>query len=64
MRLRPPRRDLVVFGPPAEPANRSDRYSALQYIRTARTGRIRRLIRIGALVTVIAVRPLPDADTA
>jgi hypothetical protein len=57
MRLRPPRRDLVVFGPPAEPANRSGRYSALQYIRPARTGRIRRLIRIGALVTVIAVRP-------
>jgi len=60
MRLRPPRRDLVVFGPPAEPANgsnRSNRYSALRYNRPARTGRIRRLIRIGALVTVIAVRP-------
>ena len=54
MRLRPQRRDLVVFCPPAEPANR---YGALQYSRPARTGRIRRFIRIGALVTVIAVRP-------
>jgi hypothetical protein len=57
MRLRPQRRGLVVFGPPAEPANRSSRYSALHYSRPARTGRIRRLIRIGALVMIIAVRP-------
>lgn len=54
MRLRPHRRNLVVFSSPAEPANR---YVALRYNRPARAGRIRRLIRIGALLTVITVRP-------
>ena len=54
MRLRPQRRNLVVFSSPGEPANR---YVALQHKRPARTGRIRKLIRIGALLTVITVRP-------
>lgn len=54
MRLRPHRRNLVVFGSSAEPANR---YGAMQYSRPARTGQIRRLIRIGVLLTVIAGRP-------
>jgi hypothetical protein len=54
MRLRPHRRNLVVFSSAAEPANR---YSPREHNRPARTGRIRRLIRIGALLTVIAVRP-------
>lgn len=54
MGLRPHRRIPVVFSSSAEPANR---YGALQYNRPARTGRIRRLIRIGVLLTVIAVRP-------
>jgi DNA-binding beta-propeller fold protein YncE len=54
MRLRPHRRNLVVFSSPAEPATRR---IALQYSHPARTGRIRRLIRIGALLAVITVRP-------
>jgi hypothetical protein len=54
MRLRSHRRNLVVFSSSAEP---TDRYGALKYNRSARTGRIRRLIRIGLLLTVIAVRP-------
>jgi hypothetical protein len=54
MRLRPHRRNLVVFSSSVGPA---DRYGALQYKRPARTGRIRRFIRIGILLTVIAARP-------
>jgi hypothetical protein len=54
MRLRPHRRNLVVFSSSAEPAIRC---GALQSNRAARTGRIRRLIRIGALLAFIAVRP-------
>jgi hypothetical protein len=54
MGLRPHRRNLVVFSSAVHPA---DRYGALQDKRPARTGRIRRLMRIGMLVTVIAVRP-------
>jgi hypothetical protein len=54
MRLRPHRRNLVVFSSSVEPA---DRYGALHYNQPARSGRIRRLVRIGMLLTVIAVRP-------
>src|SRR5215471_19051316 len=54
MRLRPHRRNLVVFSSSAEPANR---HGARQYNRPARSGQIRRLIRIGLLLTVIAGRP-------
>jgi hypothetical protein len=54
MRLLPHRRTLVVF---SSSVDRVDRYSALQYKRSADTGRLRRLIRIGMLLTVIAVRP-------
>ena len=54
MRLRPHRRNLVVFSSAVDPAGR---HGALRDGRRARTGRIRRLIRIGMLLTVIAVRP-------
>jgi hypothetical protein len=54
MRLRRRRRNVVVWSSSVHPA---DRYGAQQYIRLARTGRIRRCIRIGVLLTVIAVRP-------
>lgn len=54
MTLRPHRRNLAVWSSPFDPA---DKYGAPQYKRLARTGRIRRCIRIGALLTVIAVRP-------
>ena len=54
MRLRPHRRNLVVFSSAVHPADRHDSWPNK---RPARTGRIRRLIRIGILVTVIAVRP-------
>jgi hypothetical protein len=52
MMLRPHRRNLVVFSSAVEPA---DRYVVLQYKRPARTGRIRRFVRIAMLLAVIAV---------
>lgn len=52
MKLRPHRRNLVVFSSAADPAGRC---VALAYKRPARNGRIRRFIRIGVLLTVIAV---------
>jgi hypothetical protein len=54
MRLQPGRRRRVVFSLPAEPAHG---HGTSQDKRVARTGPIRRFIRIGVLVTVIAVRP-------
>ncbi|HUN33704.1 MAG TPA: hypothetical protein VMU95_16970 [Trebonia sp.] len=54
MRLRHRRRNVVVFRSSARPASG---YDAWRQSRLARTGRIRRCIRIGALLTVIAVRP-------
>jgi hypothetical protein len=54
MGLRPRRRNLVIWSSSGGPAHR---YGSPQYRRFARTGHIRRLVRIGALVTVIAVRP-------
>lgn len=54
MRLPPRRRKLVVFKSPANPA---DTCSVSLDQRVAQTGRIRRLIRIGTLLTVIVVRP-------
>jgi hypothetical protein len=53
MRLRSHRRNLVIWSSSVDPADRG----APQYKRLARTGRIRGWIRIGALLTVIAVRP-------
>jgi hypothetical protein len=52
MKLRPHRRNLVVFSSAVNPA---DRYVALDYKRPARTGQIRRFIRIGMLLAVIAL---------
>ncbi len=54
MRLSPRRRNLVVWSSSADPA---DGYGASWHKRQARSGRVRRCIRIGALLTVIAVRP-------
>ena len=54
MRLQPGRRRRVVFSLSADPAHGQ---GALRDKPVARTGRIRRFIRIGVLVTVIAVRP-------
>jgi hypothetical protein len=54
MMLQPQRRKLVVFSSPADPAvGRGARRDK----RVARTGPIRRFLRIGTLLTVIAVRP-------
>lgn len=47
------RRNLVVFSSSAGPAGS---HGALDYRRPARTGRIRRFIRIGTLLTVLALR--------
>lgn len=55
MRLRRHRRNVVVW---RSSAHSADSYAAPQYGRRARGGgRIRRYIRIGVLLTVIAVRP-------
>jgi hypothetical protein len=54
MRLQPNQRRLVVFRVPADPA---DGHGVLPEKRIAHTGGIRRFIRIGVLLTVIAVRP-------
>jgi hypothetical protein len=54
MRLRRHRRNVVVWSSSVHPAGRS---GAPRYGRPARTGQVRRLIRIGFLLTVIAVRP-------
>jgi hypothetical protein len=53
MRLRPHRRNLVVWSPPVGPA---DRYGPP---RRARTRPIRRCIRTGALLTVVGLMRLP-----
>ncbi len=54
MRLRPHRRGLVVFSSSVAPAE-SDGSSRKK--RTSRAGSLPRFVRIGALLTVIAVRP-------
>jgi hypothetical protein len=54
MRLQPHRRRLVVFSSPANPAVA---HGASQDKRFARTGPISRFLRVGMLLTVIAVRP-------
>jgi hypothetical protein len=54
MRLQSHRRRLVVFSSPADPARG---HGASQHKRVARTGPIRRILRIGMLLTVIVVRP-------
>jgi hypothetical protein len=58
MRLRAHRRNLVAWSPSAGPAGRS---GALGFTRRARTRRIHRLIRAGALLTVIGLRRLARA---
>lgn len=50
MRLRSHRRNLVIWSPATGPA---DRYGAAQFTQLARTRRIHRRIRTGALLTVI-----------
>jgi hypothetical protein len=54
MRLQPHRGRLIVFSSSVDPA---DGHGASQYKQVARTGPIRRFIRISMLFTVIAVRP-------
>ena len=58
MRLPARRRDLVVWSPSVGPA---DRYGAPRLTRLARTRRIHRFIRTGALLTVIGLRRLARA---
>jgi hypothetical protein len=55
MRLRAHRRNLAVWSPSVGPA---DRYGAPGLTRLARTRRIRRCIRTGALLTVIGLMRL------
>ena len=54
MRLRRHRRNVVVWSSSVHPAGS---FAVTQYRRVPRTGRIRRCIRIGVLLTIIAVRP-------
>jgi hypothetical protein len=58
MRLRAHRRNLVAWSPSVGPA---DRYGAPRLTRLARTRRIHRFIRTGALLTVIGLRRLARA---
>jgi hypothetical protein len=54
MRLRPPRRSLVVF---SSSAGLARRHAVSLSERPVHTGRIRRFFRVGTLLIVIAVRP-------
>jgi hypothetical protein len=54
MRLRARRRSLVIWSPSAGPDNS---YGATRPTRFTRTQRIRRLIRIAVLLTVVGLRP-------
>jgi hypothetical protein len=54
MRLQPHRGKLVVFSSSVDPA---DGRGGSRYKQVARTGGIRRVIRISMLFTIIAVRP-------
>jgi len=58
MRLRPHRRNLVVWSQSAGPVGR---YGARRFTRVARTRRVRRGIRTGALLTVIGLIRLASA---
>jgi hypothetical protein len=58
MRLPAQRRDLVVWSPSASPA---DQHDAPRLTRLARTRRIHRSVRTGALLTVIGLRSLTRA---
>jgi len=58
MRLRAHRRNLVARSPSVGPA---DRYGTPRLPRLARTARTRRLIRTGALLTMIGLRRLARA---
>ncbi len=58
MRLRPHRRNLVVWSPSAGPVGR---YGVPGFTRIARTRRIRRWIRTGGLLTVIGLIRLASA---
>jgi hypothetical protein len=55
MRLRADRRNLVTWSVSVDPASR---YQAPGFTRLARTRRIRRCVRIGALLTVIGLMRL------
>jgi hypothetical protein len=55
MRLRADRRNLVTWSVSVDPAGR---YENPGFTRLARTGRIRRCVRIGALLTVIGLMGL------
>jgi hypothetical protein len=52
MRLRRHRRDLAVWSSYAGPA---DRYGTRPLVRSRRTGRVRRLLHIGGLLTVMSL---------
>jgi hypothetical protein len=54
MRLRAHRRNLVIWSPSAGPGNR---YAAATYTQVTPARRIRRYIRIAALLAVVGLRP-------
>jgi len=58
MKLRPHRRNLVVWSTSVGPAGQ---YGAPRFTRPVRTGRIRRCIRTGALLTIIGLMRLARA---
>jgi hypothetical protein len=58
MKMRSHRRGLMVWSPPGSPA---DRYGAPAFIRLERPRPIRRLLRTGALLTLIGITRLARA---
>ena len=61
MRMRPRRRILVVWSQSVGPA---DRYGAQGLTRLSRAGRLRRCIRLGALLTVMGLMRLVGGERA
>ena len=61
MRLRPRRRDLVVWSSSAGPA---ERYGVPRFMPPPRTRRIHRFIRTGALLTIMGLMRLARAERA
>ena len=59
MKVRQHRRNVVIWSSSGQPACRysAPRYSAPRPSRPARIAQVRRCVRIGVLLTVIAVRP-------
>jgi hypothetical protein len=64
MKLRPHRRNLVVWNQSAGPAGRYGGYGRPRFSPPSRARRIRRLLRTGALLTIVSLMPLASGVRA